>query len=90
MGRDANEGLISITGDEKSSIIEINCETDFVAKNDDFINFVKEISEINHRVNSDENELNNQKMENKSTVKDNLVNLISKIGEKITMGGKKL
>ena len=83
MGRDANEGLISITGDEKkSSIIEINCETDFVAKNDDFINFVKEISEINHRVNSDENELNNQKMKNKSTVKDNLVNLISKIGER--------
>ncbi len=90
MERDANEGLISITGDEKkSSIIEINCETDFVAKNDDFINFVKEISELNHKVNSDENELNNQKMNNRLTVKDNLINLISKIGEKITIGRKK-
>ena len=90
MERDANEGLISITSDEKkSSIIEINCETDFVAKNDDFINFVKEISELNHKVNSDENELNNQKMSNKLTVKDNLINLISKIGEKITIGRKK-
>ena len=48
MSRDAKEGLVAISGDEKkTSIIEVNCETDFVAKNDDFINFVKELSEIN-------------------------------------------
>ena len=41
MSRDAKEGVIVISGDKnKSSLIEINCETDFVAKNDDFITFV--------------------------------------------------
>ena len=43
MSRSANEGVIAITeNNQKSSIIEINCETDFVAKNNDFIIFVKE------------------------------------------------
>ena len=54
MSRDAKEGVIVISGDEnKTSLIEINCETDFVAKNDDFINFVKELSEINNKCSSD-------------------------------------
>ena len=44
MSRDAKEGVVAVSGDEKkTSIIEVNCETDFVAKNDDFIDFVKEI-----------------------------------------------
>ena len=48
MSRDAREGVIVISGNqEKTSLIEINCETDFVAKNEDFINFVKELSELN-------------------------------------------
>ena len=42
MSRDAKEGVVVISGDiNKTSLIEINCETDFVAKKDDFINFVK-------------------------------------------------
>ena len=87
MSREANEGLIFICGDEKkTSIIEINCETDFVAKNDDFLNFTKEIGEINNSVNSDLEKLNNCKMKNGSTVSQNLINLIAKIGEKITIG----
>ena len=54
MSRDAKEGVIVISGDKnKTSLIEINCETDFVAKNDDFINFVKELSEINNKCSSD-------------------------------------
>ena len=49
MSRDAKEGVIVISGDKnKTSLLEVNCETDFVAKNDDFINFVKELSEINN------------------------------------------
>ena len=53
MSRDAKEGVVAISGDEKkTSIIEVNCETDFVAKNDDFINFVKELSEINNQSSS--------------------------------------
>ena len=90
MSREANEGLVFICGDEKkTSIIEINCETDFVAKNDDFLNFTKEIGEINNSVNSDVDKLNNTKMKNGSTVSQNLINLIAKIGEKITIGRSK-
>ena len=49
MSRDAKEGVVAVSGDEKKiSLIEVNCETDFVAKNDDFINFVKELSELNN------------------------------------------
>ena len=90
MSREANEGLVFICGDEnKTSIIEINCETDFVAKNDDFLNFTKEIGEINNSVNSDLEKLNISKMKNGSTVSQNLIDLIAKIGEKITIGRSK-
>ena len=87
MSREANEGLVALSGDKKStSIIEINCETDFVAKNEDFIKFVKEISEINHKVMSNKDKLLKEIMENGDTVENNLPNLITKIGEKITIG----
>ncbi len=87
MSRNANEGVIAVSGDStKTSLIEINCETDFVAKNDDFIIFVKELSEINNLCSSNIEKLNNSKMKNGKSVKDNLVNLIAKIGEKITIG----
>ena len=90
MSRDAKEGLVAISGDEKkTSIIEVNCETDFVAKNEDFINFVKELSEINDQKNSDVAELKKSKMTNGNSVEDNLVALIAKIGEKITIGKTK-
>ena len=36
MSRDAKEGVVVVSGNEtKISIIEVNCETDFVAKNED-------------------------------------------------------
>ena len=42
MSRDAKEGVIATSGDEnKISVIELNCETDFVAKNDDFVSLLK-------------------------------------------------
>ena len=87
MSRVANEGLISITENERfTSMIEINCETDFVAKNQDFIDFVKELSVINNKVLSDLTKLNKSTMSNLKTVEENLLNLISKIGEKIIIG----
>ena len=86
MSRTASEGLALVNeSDGKISIIEINSETDFVAKNQDFINFCKELSEINFKSKSDLDKLNNTKMKNGILVKDNLVNLIAKIGEKITI-----
>ena len=90
MSRDAKEGVVVVSGNEiKTSIIEVNCETDFVAKNDDFISFVKELSELNNKKNSNIQELKNSKMNNGQTVDENLVSLIAKIGEKITIGKSK-
>ena len=90
MSRDAKEGVIAVSGDEKkTSLIEVNCETDFVAKNDDFINFVKEISNLNNVVNSNIEQLKKSKMSNGESVENNLVALIAKIGEKITIGKTK-
>ena len=90
MSREAKEGVVAASGDEKKiSLIEVNCETDFVAKNDNFINFVKELSELNNSYNSNLEELKKSKMKNSETVNDNLVFLIAKIGEKITIGRAK-
>ena len=86
MGRVASEGLVCIyEKDNKFSIIEINSETDFVAKNEQFINFAQEISKIALLKLGKIEDVLNAKMENKKTVKDSLVDLISKIGEKITL-----
>ena len=87
MSRVANEGVIAVTGDSnKMSLIEVNCETDFVAKNEDFIKFVKELSEINNDSDSDLEKIKQSMMKNGTTVDENLVNMVSKIGEKITIG----
>ena len=86
MSRTASEGLALVREENgEVSLIEINSETDFVAKNKDFIAFCKELSKINYKVKGDLKKLNESKMINGSLVKDNLVNLIAKIGEKITI-----
>ena len=87
MSRSATEGVVVTSGDEKKmSLIEVNCETDFVAKNDDFIEFVKELSELNNHHSSNIEDLKKSNMKNNKTVDENLVALIAKIGEKITIG----
>ena len=86
MGRVAAQGLVSIyEKDNEFSIVEINSETDFVARNKDFILFCKEISEINFQNKSNLDSLKSSKMKNGKTVDENLISLISKIGEKITI-----
>ena len=90
MSRDAKEGVVAVSGDDKKiSLIEVNCETDFVAKNDEFINFVKELSDLNNKVDSNIENLRKLKMLNNQSVEENLVSLIAKIGEKITIGKTK-
>ena len=90
MSRDAKEGVIATSGDEnKISVLELNCETDFVAKNDEFVSFAKEVSELNNKIDSDLDKLNESNMSNGKTVEDNLVALIAKMGEKITVGKAK-
>ena len=86
MSRTASEGLALVKEEAgKISLIEINSETDFVAKNQDFINFCKELSDINFSSKGNLETLQETKMANNISVKDNLVNLIAKIGEKITI-----
>ena len=90
MTRDAKEGVVAVSGNQnKTSIVEVNCETDFVAKNEDFTNFVKELSDLNNKKNSNVDDLKKSKMQNGQTVDENLVSLIAKIGEKITIGKTK-
>ena len=84
MSRDAKEGVIVISGDsKKTSLLEINCETDFVAKNDDFINFVKELSEINNTCSSDIEKVNKSKMKydngNKIAIKNTVESICSEM-----------
>ncbi len=90
MSRDAKEGVILLSGDiNKTSLLEVNCETDFVAKNEDFISFVKELADLNNKSSSNLEKLKKSKMKNEKTVDDSLVALIAKIGEKITIGRAK-
>ena len=90
MSRDAKEGVIAVSENDKQvSLLEVNCETDFVAKNEDFINFVKELSDLNNKVSSNVEDLKKSKMANGKSVDENLVALIAKIGEKITIGKTK-
>ena len=86
MGRTAAEGLVCIyEKNNKFSMIEINCETDFVAKNEEFINFVEEVSQLSLAASGKMEDILQSEMKNKKKVKDNLVGLVSKIGEKITL-----
>ena len=86
MERVAADGLVSIAENKNNfSIVEINSETDFVAKNDEFIKFVEEISDLALKNSGKLENILNAKMKNNKIVKDNLVALISKIGEKITL-----
>ena len=87
--RTASEGLISITKDnsnKEASIIEINSETDFVARNEDFQNFVSNLSIINLKQKGNLDKLMKSEYTNtKEKVSDVLTNLISKIGENLTI-----
>ena len=85
--RTASDGLIAINhNDNEASIIEINSETDFVAKNEEFQEFVSEISKLNLDLKGDITKINNAKYKSTNeTVSNILVNLISNIGENITI-----
>ena len=82
--RDAAEGLIIIGENEKNlTLTEINTETDFVAKNNEFIEFCSKVSQAS-LTSKNLDELNNQNLD-QSNIKDSIVNLISKIGENIKL-----
>jgi elongation factor Ts len=86
MSRTAAEGLCLLQEKNgKVSLIEINSETDFVAKNEVFLSFCKEVSMINFENKSDLLKVNKANMKNNLPVETNLTDLIAKMGEKITI-----
>ena len=86
--REANEGVVlSKTNEENNfgAIIVLNCETDFVAKNSDFIGFAKQILllAVDNKINSLE-DLLNLNFEDKK-VKDKIIEQTGIIGEKVSL-----
>jgi elongation factor Ts len=87
--RVAAEGMIQVqvSADKKSGVlVELNCETDFVSKNEDFSGFVQEVANIAlTKKMSNTEELLTAKMKNGNDVKGNLTELIAKIGENMNL-----
>ncbi|MFV1982518.1 MAG: translation elongation factor Ts [Thiohalomonadales bacterium] len=88
-GRIAAEGKIVIKLNENNKsavIIEINCETDFAAKDDNFSKFANEVAlSVLENQPSNINELNNLNLASGSTIEDTRKTLIAKIGENISV-----
>ena len=88
--RETNEGVVSFYNNISNSeftVCKIKCETDFVAKNDDFLNFAESLTKAIHQNKNIKNygnydDLNDLKIDDKS-LSDFLTELISKIGENI-------
>lgn len=86
--RDAKEGVVvALTSDDntKGIIVRIGCETDFVAKNDDFVNFAKSVAEVAlNEFAADKDALLSVAIDGQ-TLKDKLVERTGVIGEKIEL-----
>ncbi len=87
--RAASEGyLIAATNDAKTfgTIIMLNCETDFVAKNQDFINFAKKVSSLSlEKAPKSIDELKALEIDGRA-IADHVIDLTGTIGEKIDLG----
>jgi len=88
-GRIAAEGLVNAYIDDGKKVgvlVEVNCETDFVAKNPDFQQFVQDVAKvIAENAPADNEALANLKLANGSTVSETITGLIAKIGENMTV-----
>lgn len=88
-GRIAAEGLVGSyvsPGKNVGVMVEVNCETDFVAKNPDFQQFVQDIAlAIADKAPADNNALANLKLANGSTVTETITGLVAKIGENMNV-----
>lgn len=88
-GRIAAEGVIGafISADrKKGALVELNCETDFVAKNDDFVNFAKDLAQLTATKNiTDVNMLAALVLPNGETVEASRQALVMKLGENISI-----
>ena len=91
--RDAKEGVViaQTSGNRnKGVIVRLSCETDFVAKNEDFINFAKQITDIALKeVPADKEALLNTKFDSKLTIGEKVTEQVGVIGEKVEVADYK-
>ncbi len=87
--REANEGVVIATtnsDNSKGTVIYLNSETDFVAKNEDFVKFAQDISRKSIESFPKELEsLSNENLNGGALIKDQIIEMVGKIGEKITL-----
>jgi len=84
--RTASEGIVltkMLDNNSKGIMVEVNCETDFVAKSDDFLNFANFV--LDTVVTNEPKDMDElfALSHNEKSIKDELTNIIGKIGEKI-------
>ncbi|MBM3533707.1 MAG: elongation factor Ts [Alphaproteobacteria bacterium] len=85
-GRIAAEGLVGVAAKgTKGAVVEVNAETDFVARNDKFQEFVKAATEIALNAGGDVETLKSAKHPSGKTVADELTNLVATIGENMNL-----
>lgn len=88
-GRIAAEGAIaiSISADAKQgAIVEVNCETDFVGKDESFLKFINNVAEVVNLINeTDIAAISNQKLPQGETIEEVRQSLIMKLGENISL-----
>ena len=88
--RETNEGVVSFYNNSSNThftVCKVKCETDFVAKNEDFLGFAESLSKAIHEnkiinEHGNDEDLSDLKINNKP-LKESLTDLISKIGENI-------
>ncbi len=84
--RVASEGLVAIVNSgNKASIIELNSETDFVAKNEEFQNLARSIAKATVTTSGDIEAAKKAKLENGKTAEDAVTEAVAKIGENINL-----
>lgn len=84
-GRTAADGLVAIAiNGTEGAVVEINSETDFVARNEEFQNFVKSVAAKAQGVENAE-ELAARELAGGKTVAESLTDLVAKIGENMAL-----
>ena len=84
-GRVAAEGTCQILVDGNNAVIlEVNSETDFVAKNEEFTKFVDYLADVILKNDFKDNEEVLNYVDGTESINDKLISIISKIGEKIS------
>nr|WP_298797936.1 translation elongation factor Ts [uncultured Acetobacter sp.] len=85
-GRVAAEGLVAVASeDKKAAMVEVNAETDFVARNEAFQNFVESVAHVALKVGDDLEAIKAATLDTGRTVADELTHLIATIGENMSL-----